>query len=311
MPHGPPDPAAARRARAQVEQDRLLALALERQERRAQRFPPAVPVSFSPPNRYQHPSLPRPAPAPPVQPRFRFDPPHPGAIPQRTPPPIYGGDYDRMFPAGSASHWPPVHRSVSRRYFSKEDSDSDSDSDSDDDYRKNDSDSSDSDDGDDDGMLFTGTQRGWRRQRRVPTLRDRDVFANAVPRFEDEHEDLDPAHSPIFGTLLPHQPGFVIPGIIPRQPDVDGMSYEQRLAFFQDVEVGLSPSVLDSFPLIPFHKTEDNEDSCSVCLCEYEETETVMTLPCLHQFHPECIKGWLKSHTTCPICRVDLKRVQE
>ena len=37
---------------------------------------------------------------------------------------------------------------------------------------------------------------------------------------------------------------------------------------------------------------EDDEDpSCSICLCEYEEGEKVTWLPCSHSFHASCISG--------------------
>ena len=132
-----------------------------------------------------------------------------------------------------------------------------------------------------------------------------------MPRFEDEHEDTDVfvPRGTRFGPWWPAMRGVVVPGTL--APDVDHMSYEERLSFFHDVEVGLSQDAVGRFPLTPFHKTESNEGNCTVCLCDYDEGETVMTLPCLHQFHPDCIRGWLKGHTTCPICRVDLKNIQD
>ncbi|KAH7572025.1 hypothetical protein JRO89_XS04G0188700 [Xanthoceras sorbifolium] len=46
---------------------------------------------------------------------------------------------------------------------------------------------------------------------------------------------------------------------------------------------------------------------CAVCLCEFEDDETLRLIPkCDHVFHPECIDAWLSSHTTCPVCRSNL-----
>ncbi|GLI65139.1 hypothetical protein VaNZ11_008597 [Volvox africanus] len=48
------------------------------------------------------------------------------------------------------------------------------------------------------------------------------------------------------------------------------------------------------------------EPQCAVCLCEYEEGEVITKLPCKHEFHGTCIRKWLQTHYTCPICRISL-----
>ena len=45
------------------------------------------------------------------------------------------------------------------------------------------------------------------------------------------------------------------------------------------------------------------DESCRICLEEYEETEMVSILPCKHYFHPKCIEKWVTEiWGTCPIC---------
>lgn len=48
-------------------------------------------------------------------------------------------------------------------------------------------------------------------------------------------------------------------------------------------------------------------DTCSVCLQDFEEGETVRTLPCLHHFHLYCVDPWLKQRgrnlAACPVCK--------
>ncbi|XP_071713637.1 E3 ubiquitin-protein ligase MBR2-like [Rutidosis leptorrhynchoides] len=44
-------------------------------------------------------------------------------------------------------------------------------------------------------------------------------------------------------------------------------------------------------------------DSCSICLGDYKENEMIGVLECGHQFHAECIKGWLLCNNVCPLCR--------
>ncbi|KAK7284327.1 hypothetical protein RJT34_19072 [Clitoria ternatea] len=75
---------------------------------------------------------------------------------------------------------------------------------------------------------------------------------------------------------------------------------------------GLDPAVIDTFPILEYsevkvHKIGKEALECAVCLCEFEETETLRLIPkCDHVFHPDCIDEWLKSHTTCPVCRANL-----
>lgn len=50
-------------------------------------------------------------------------------------------------------------------------------------------------------------------------------------------------------------------------------------------------------------KACDDELTCSVCLEQVDVGELVRTLPCLHQFHANCIDPWLRQQGTCPVCK--------
>jgi len=57
--------------------------------------------------------------------------------------------------------------------------------------------------------------------------------------------------------------------------------------------------------------TDDNlEDlllsECSVCLERFVIGDKVTILPCYHNFHEHCIRGWLHDHQTCPLCRTHI-----
>ncbi|GAB4831822.1 E3 ubiquitin-protein ligase sdir1 [Ancistrocladus abbreviatus] len=47
----------------------------------------------------------------------------------------------------------------------------------------------------------------------------------------------------------------------------------------------------------------DDELTCSVCLEQVNVGELIRSLPCLHQFHANCIDPWLRQQGTCPVCK--------
>ncbi|GAG57095.1 unnamed protein product, partial [marine sediment metagenome] len=59
----------------------------------------------------------------------------------------------------------------------------------------------------------------------------------------------------------------------------------------------------------PPEASSANENQCSICLAENNATS--VSLPCAHQFHNVCIKGWFDEKfnndglLTCPICRAE------
>lgn len=75
---------------------------------------------------------------------------------------------------------------------------------------------------------------------------------------------------------------------------------------------GLDAAVIETFPTLEYSavkglKIGKSALECAVCLCEFEDDETLRLIPkCDHVFHPECIDTWLESHTTCPVCRANL-----
>ena len=53
--------------------------------------------------------------------------------------------------------------------------------------------------------------------------------------------------------------------------------------------------------------TDDEAASCSICLCEYEDGENIVRLPCSHEYHDECVSSWTSNHVRCPLCNFDLE----
>ncbi|XP_028775780.1 E3 ubiquitin-protein ligase RING1-like [Neltuma alba] len=67
---------------------------------------------------------------------------------------------------------------------------------------------------------------------------------------------------------------------------------------------GLELGVISALPMSQFKKNEGTNRECAICLGEFEEEEWVKRLPsCAHVFHVSCIATWLRSHSSCPLCR--------
>ncbi|KAM0930870.1 hypothetical protein ACQ4PT_000756 [Festuca glaucescens] len=49
--------------------------------------------------------------------------------------------------------------------------------------------------------------------------------------------------------------------------------------------------------------TPEDEFTCSICLEEVVVGDLLRSLPCVHQFHVNCIDPWLRQQGTCPVCK--------
>ncbi|KAE9617925.1 putative transcription factor C2H2 family [Lupinus albus] len=87
----------------------------------------------------------------------------------------------------------------------------------------------------------------------------------------------------------------------------DGMNNE--LVQVSSSASGLDETLIKSITVCKYKKNSvlvDGSD-CSVCLSEFVENESLRLLPtCNHAFHLPCIDPWLKSHSSCPLCRSNI-----
>ena len=71
---------------------------------------------------------------------------------------------------------------------------------------------------------------------------------------------------------------------------------------------GLDGSSIEAYPITLLDECcrlpRPNDNTCSICLSEYQAKETIRTIPdCEHYFHADCIDEWLKLNAACPVCR--------
>lgn len=48
-------------------------------------------------------------------------------------------------------------------------------------------------------------------------------------------------------------------------------------------------------------------EQCVICCSEFQKSEKVVQLKCLHLFHKSCIQAWLSVNETCPIDRITMQ----
>jgi len=82
-----------------------------------------------------------------------------------------------------------------------------------------------------------------------------------------------------------------------------GMTYENLVGLTR-VQLGVKDVTM--FPTFTY--TQDchiptDKSTCSVCLSDFQEGDTLKTVPCMHLFHTECIDEWLKMSKVCPVCK--------
>ncbi|GAY41220.1 hypothetical protein CUMW_057790 [Citrus unshiu] len=71
-----------------------------------------------------------------------------------------------------------------------------------------------------------------------------------------------------------------------------------------NVSRGLSERKISSYHSHKFNKSSskrcsssaDENNECAICKLEYERGDRLITLPCGHKYHDECIKTWLRDN---------------
>jgi hypothetical protein len=76
-----------------------------------------------------------------------------------------------------------------------------------------------------------------------------------------------------------------------------------------DTPTALNSLELEYLPTVKYHRgmfgrinSEEDEPTCAICMCPYEEGEEIRQLNCQHHFGKLCIDSWLKIRSSCPLC---------
>lgn len=69
---------------------------------------------------------------------------------------------------------------------------------------------------------------------------------------------------------------------------------------------GLFDDTLQQIPRFtwpPATAQESSQQTCMICLGDFDIGDGCRKLPCRHMFHEECVDEWLRRCTDCPICK--------
>ena len=69
---------------------------------------------------------------------------------------------------------------------------------------------------------------------------------------------------------------------------------------------GLDDETIQNYPITKIkniHDLSENKKKCLICLDEFKNGQKSIILPCIHIFHSECIKKWMKKENFCPLCK--------
>ena len=104
------------------------------------------------------------------------------------------------------------------------------------------------------------------------------------------------------------QLGFRQEGVVIRREAPQRLTREQVEELLPEYSVGEENLVAHQVP----SSMGCEEETCSICLDEYEPVDKCRCLPCGHKFHSGCISKWLTERSsTCPLCKTDLLQVED
>ena len=73
-----------------------------------------------------------------------------------------------------------------------------------------------------------------------------------------------------------------------------------------DYNNGIDENAIKNFPISKIKdvsKLTEEKKKCCICLENFKKNDETMILPCIHIFHSNCIKKWMKRQDICPICK--------
>ena len=83
---------------------------------------------------------------------------------------------------------------------------------------------------------------------------------------------------------------------------------KDKKELWNNMTMGDKKSLFSWVSIDDINKLDPEKRNCVICLEDFKSGEKATLLPCVHLFHKNCIKNWLKSKNSCPICKFELTR---
>ena len=83
------------------------------------------------------------------------------------------------------------------------------------------------------------------------------------------------------------------------------MTYEQLMELGENAGAvcrGYSAEQIACIPARMWYRGKTKEESCLICMENFESGEKVKILKCGHEYKAGCIDEWLKKEKRCPVC---------
>ncbi|ETV86604.1 hypothetical protein H257_01749 [Aphanomyces astaci] len=97
--------------------------------------------------------------------------------------------------------------------------------------------------------------------------------------------------------------------------NIDTMSHDELVQLGQQMgdvkQDRWRQRAIHAISRLPNHRlkqvpTGDNS-MCIVCQDEFATNDHVLTLPCVHTFHYDCVHGWIQHNNACPMCKLPIE----
>ncbi|KAJ4803788.1 RING/U-box superfamily protein [Rhynchospora pubera] len=92
----------------------------------------------------------------------------------------------------------------------------------------------------------------------------------------------------------------------------DNMTYEELQALGEQIGTenkGLSDELISYLPTSKYRTgffSRKSTEECVVCKTYYKNGQNLITLPCQHRYHADCITQWLQLNKVCPVCNEEV-----
>ncbi|WOH09019.1 hypothetical protein DCAR_0728471 [Daucus carota subsp. sativus] len=146
------------------------------------------------------------------------------------------------------------------------------------------------------------------RRHRVVVVRRREAIRQRRDAYIQQFRRANHMNSEVHSSGIESQSRFdsVYPEVF--MTTIEYAETLESLAEDDDVELKATPTAKSFIDSLKVKKVECEKDIpfCVVCQDMMNVGDFLKELPCMHNYHVDCIQSWLATRNTCPVCRFEL-----